>query len=90
MKALKYVVEIQIDPVHSWSKRKIREVWVPSCKMCFNEEKFAFPSDEPRAPEAECEEIFIPPYWSDTLAKFQHKKSQIESFCDEIFLTNPE
>jgi hypothetical protein len=90
MKALKYQTTIQDDLVHSYTRRTIREVWVPSCKMCFNEEKFAFPSEEPRVQESECEEIFIPPYWSDVLTKFQHKKSQIDGFCDEIFLTNNE
>jgi len=90
MKALKYKVTVQMDPVHSWSRHEIQEVWLPDCKACFNEEGGIFQSDEPRALEDQCEEIFVPPFWCDTLSKFLKKKSQIEGFIKEIFLTNNE
>ena len=90
MKALKYKVIVGVDPVHSYMDHPIQEVWVPSCKVCFNEEGGIFESSEPRAHEEECEEIFIPPFWSDVLEKYIKKKCQIKSFIGEIFLTIPE
>jgi len=90
MRALKYSVEIQDDPVHSYTRRTIQEVWLPKINACFNEEGVAFESQSPRVPEVECEPIEIPPYWFDDVEKYLRKKSQIKSFCKEIFLTTKE
>lgn len=87
MKALKYNVTVQIDAVHSWSKHNIQEVWVPSCKACFNEEGHVFKRENPRVPIEQCEEIFVAPVLCETIEKYLSKKSQMKNFCDEIFLT---
>jgi hypothetical protein len=49
MKAIFYKVEIQDDVVHSYTKRVIREFYIPKLNMCFNEEGYIFESTETRS-----------------------------------------
>ena len=47
MTAVKYIVDVVTDIPHNWHM-KIKEIFVPELKACFNEKGYCFHSDAPR------------------------------------------
>jgi hypothetical protein len=51
MKAYLYSVTVQDDPVHSYTRRILKEIYVPEMKYAFNSEFYIFACDKPRVPD---------------------------------------
>jgi hypothetical protein len=83
MKALKYIVTVSIDPVHSWGDRDINEIYVPSIGCCFNQENFAFFSKGPR--NNKTEEIKISNKDIKVLKNYCNLKKEVEKICKTFF-----
>ena len=84
MKALKYKIKVQIDPVHSWGDRVIDEIFIPSIGCCFNQEGFAFLSESPRRNKG-IEEVEIDEEEVSVLKQYCKFKTKLEQICEKNF-----
>lgn len=83
MKALKYKITVQDDPVHSYTKRTIQEIWIPEYNICFNEEGYVFRSDEPR--NKKNKKVNIPKDAVRRIEIFEKHKENVKKVIKEIF-----
>lgn len=85
MKAYIYKVKAYQNPndfIHNFYKI-IDEIYIPSNKICFNSEGFAFPSEEPRSESFK--EIDINEKLAKKLLDFSKLRVEIKEIGENIF-----
>lgn len=79
MKAQKYTVTVQTDPVHSYMGRVINEIYIPSFNIVFNDQGYVFSYNMAR-PDVitEMQEIDIPDRLAEILLDYVHHTDKIK------------
>jgi len=85
MKAILYKVQVQDDPVHSWSRRIINEIFIPHYEVGFNEEGYVFEIQNTREMEGTKKEIEMNDEEANLLWNFCLKQKEARSLIKKVF-----
>lgn len=85
MKAILYKVQVQDDPVHSWSRRIINEIFIPHYEVVFNEEGYVFEIQNTREMEGTKKEIEIEDLDANRIFNFCLDQKNTRTLMKNVF-----
>lgn len=86
MKVIKYKIDVQDDPVHSYTRRSIDEVYIHDYKIYFNSEGHVFRQEgEPRYLGQSIEEVEMNISDANRMIEYTDLKMVIDNLISNFF-----